>query len=88
MPGVDFQRRANARMWSSARRVHAYETAGLRPAEVVVLERLSDDLTGRVLEVGCGAGRVTGHLARISDDLHAFDISAAMLESARRSYPR
>ena len=87
MSAVNVQQRANSRMWRSARRVRAYESATLRPAEVAVLDALRDDLGGRVLEIGCGAGRVTGHLARLSDDLHAFDISSAMLTSASSRYP-
>lgn len=52
-----------------------------------MLERFREDLTGRVLEIGCGAGRVTGHLAALSDDVHAVDISPAMVDAARGAYP-
>lgn len=39
----------------------------------------------RVLEIGCGAGRVTRALARLFGEVHAVDISEEMLERARLS---
>ncbi|MBZ5635180.1 MAG: class I SAM-dependent methyltransferase [Acidobacteriia bacterium] len=44
----------------------------------------------RVLEIGCGAGRVTRALARVFGEVHAVDISGAMVECARaalQSFP-
>ena len=37
----------------------------------------------RVLEIGCGAGRVTKALARIFGEVHAVDVSGEMVELAR-----
>ena len=37
----------------------------------------------RVLEIGCGAGRVTGALARVFGEVHAVDVSEEMVERAR-----
>lgn len=37
----------------------------------------------RVLEIGCGAGRVTLPLARIFGEIHAVDVSGEMVERAR-----
>jgi len=37
----------------------------------------------RVLEIGCGAGRVTRALARIFGEVHAVDVSGEMAELAR-----
>jgi SAM-dependent methyltransferase len=39
----------------------------------------------RVLEIGCGAGRVTRALAGIFGDVHAVDISAEMVRQAREA---
>jgi SAM-dependent methyltransferase len=36
------------------------------------------------VEIGCGAGRVTMHLARVFRRVHAVDVSAGMIEAARR----
>lgn len=37
-----------------------------------------------VLEIGCGAGRMTRHLARIFGHVHALDVSGEMIAQARR----
>jgi SAM-dependent methyltransferase len=82
------QRTANDRLWSGGERVAAYATRTLRPVEVVVLVRYRDQLTGRVLELGCGAGRLTGYLAEIGAAVHGIDLSAEMVAYSRRRYPR
>jgi ubiquinone/menaquinone biosynthesis C-methylase UbiE len=54
-----------------------------------VLEALEHDLgwtaqaAGRVLDLGCGAGRLTGALADVADEVVAVDASPLMLEAAR-----
>lgn len=42
-----------------------------------------DPASMRVLEIGCGAGRMTKALARIFGEVHAVDISAEMIATAR-----
>jgi SAM-dependent methyltransferase len=39
----------------------------------------------RVLEIGCGAGRVTCALAEVFGEVHAVDVSPAMVELARKA---
>jgi len=39
----------------------------------------------RVLEIGCGAGRVTRALAKIFGEVHAVDVSGEMIERAKTS---
>jgi len=39
----------------------------------------------RVLEIGCGAGRVTRALAKIFGEVHAVDVSGEMVERAKKS---
>jgi len=39
----------------------------------------------KVLEIGCGAGRVTRALARLFGEVHAVDVSAEMIKQARRN---
>jgi SAM-dependent methyltransferase len=43
----------------------------------------SDPKTMRMLEIGCGAGRVTKALSRIFGEVHAVDISAEMIQRAQ-----
>ena len=42
-------------------------------------------LNGRILEIGCGAGRMTRALAAIFNEVHAVDISAEMIALAERN---
>jgi SAM-dependent methyltransferase len=77
----------NNGVWGRGRFVGQYSSRALRPVEVTLLVRYRDDLHGRMLEIGCGAGRVTSYLADLADDLHALDISPRMVETARRRVP-
>jgi SAM-dependent methyltransferase len=50
------------------------------------LERIAggrDPKTMTVLEIGCGAGRMTRHLAQIFGHVHALDVSGEMIVQAR-----
>jgi len=84
--GVDSQSSANERLW---RRDHLarYAHRILRPVEVVLLLRYHEALAGRVLELGCGAGRVLGYLGALGGEVHAIDVSPPMVEYCRRRYP-
>ncbi|MGW2541921.1 class I SAM-dependent DNA methyltransferase [Kitasatospora sp. NPDC001574] len=42
---------------------------------------------GRVVELGCGPGRVTDHLARLGLDVSGLDLSPRMVEVARATFP-
>jgi SAM-dependent methyltransferase len=54
---------------------------------VLLLMRHRDNLAGRVLEIGCGAGRVLGYLVAIGREVHGIDISSRMVEYCRHRYP-
>lgn len=86
-PSVDAQRRANDRLWRRKGLVKAYATRVLRPVEVILLVRYREALSGRVLELGCGAGRVTGYLGEIAHAAVGMDISPEMVAYCRRTYP-
>ncbi len=43
---------------------------------------------GPVLDVGCGPGRIAGHLAAAGLDVAGVDLSPAMVAIARREHPR
>lgn len=54
----------------------------LEPYERALLERLPA-MAGHVLDVGCGDGALTRHVARRADSVLAIDISPAMIRVAR-----
>jgi SAM-dependent methyltransferase len=55
--------------------------------EVLLLIRYREHVTGHVLELGCGAGRITGYLVELAADAHGLDVSADMIAECRRRYP-
>jgi SAM-dependent methyltransferase len=75
-----------AARWRSGAYVAAYEGDDLAPVERLILERYRDELSGRVLDLGCGAGRLTAHLLQIADETHGFDIAPAMIAACRRRF--
>jgi SAM-dependent methyltransferase len=61
----------------------------LRPGEVMALVRFREDIAGRrVLEIDCGAGRVTRYLGRWAAHVVGLDRSEALLAAAREALPR
>jgi len=85
---VDEQRQANDSLWLRPDLVKAYANRILRPVEVLLLLRCRKALSGAVLELGCGAGRLTGYLIEVAEDVQAIDLSPAMVAYCRRRYPR
>jgi ubiquinone/menaquinone biosynthesis C-methylase UbiE len=56
-------------------------------AHLAALRRLGDFRGRRVLELGCGDGRLTVGIARDAAHVLAFDPEAEAVERARRSLP-
>jgi 2-polyprenyl-3-methyl-5-hydroxy-6-metoxy-1,4-benzoquinol methylase len=56
-------------------------------AHLDALHRLADFAGQRVLELGCGDGRLTVPIAREAASVLAFDPDAASIEEARDSLP-
>lgn len=77
----------NERLWRR-NNVARYANRNLRPVEVILLARYRDALAGRVLELGCGAGRVLGYLGALGGEVHGIDISPEMVDYCRQRYPR
>jgi SAM-dependent methyltransferase len=78
----------NAGVWARGRFFKHYATRQLSPAEIMLLVRYRDSLTGRILELGCGAGRLTGYLAAIGRDVQGIDLSSRMVEYCRQTLPQ
>jgi SAM-dependent methyltransferase len=83
----DEQTALNEEVWSRGEFVENYARQQLRPVEEVMLERYRAALAGRVLELGSGAGRLTGHLIELGGDVHGLDLAPAMVAYCRETYP-
>ena len=69
-------------------RVNEYVTDTLRPAEVMMFVKYRDELAGRrVMDIGCGAGRVTQYLARWTPYVVGVDFSSVMIDYCKRAFP-
>jgi SAM-dependent methyltransferase len=88
MPADEAQLSVNQLRWADGDFVRHYSGRGLRPVETTLLERYDNSLNGRLLELGCGGGRLTGHLIEVAQSVHGIDISSRMVEHCRRAYPR
>ncbi|MBT8224390.1 MAG: class I SAM-dependent methyltransferase [Dactylosporangium sp.] len=63
-----------------------YTAAGLRGCEERLWERHGRD--ARILDVGCGAGRVTRAVAELGGRITGVDINTAAIDAARQAAPR
>jgi 2-polyprenyl-3-methyl-5-hydroxy-6-metoxy-1,4-benzoquinol methylase len=81
------QRQASTRTWASGGLLRSYRGRNLRPAEEAVFAHHAGALRGRVLELGCGGGRLTGHLIGLGATVHGMDIAAKMVAYCERTYP-
>lgn len=77
----------NTAAWRQGDYVAAYSREDIAVVEAILVARHRDELRGPVLELGCGAGRVTRLLAALSDEVLAVDVSPAMVEACRRNVP-
>jgi len=84
----DAQRRASTHVYAETNHVGRYANRVLRPVEVVVLARYSAAFSGRVLEIGCGAGRILGYLVALGGQVHGIDVSEPIVAYCRARYPQ
>jgi len=82
------QARLNAEQWARGEFVDLYAISSLRPVEAVLIDRYREALAGRVLELGSGAGRLTGHLSKVAREVHGVDLSPAMVAYCQQTYPQ
>jgi ubiquinone/menaquinone biosynthesis C-methylase UbiE len=91
----DARARENARYFVATARNDWSDEEFFRSGEKAVAEDILTDMTNicqgkdpramRVLEIGCGAGRLTRALSNVFGEVHAVDVSGEMVELARRA---
>ena len=77
----------NSTEWAAGKYVDVYATSVLTPPEVQIFIRYHDKLAGRVLDIGCGAGRVLAYLLMIGAEAHGIDLAPNMVDYCRRTLP-
>jgi ubiquinone/menaquinone biosynthesis C-methylase UbiE len=94
---VDWDERAreNARYYVNTDRDQWEDEEFFQSGEETVRAEILTDMTNicqgkdpsrmKVLEIGCGAGRVTRALAKLFGEVYAVDVSGEMVEQARRA---
>jgi ubiquinone/menaquinone biosynthesis C-methylase UbiE len=91
----DARARENPRHYVATLRENWDDDGFFRSGAIWVHDYVLSDLTTicngrmpsrmRILEIGCGAGRMTRSLAELFGEVHAVDISAEMIAQARRA---
>ncbi len=89
----DHRARENARHYVATRQAAWTDEEFFASGEKEVADEILSDMANicqerqpasmRVLEIGCGAGRVTRALARLFGEVHAVDVSGEMVAQAR-----
>jgi SAM-dependent methyltransferase len=78
----------NVGAWLSGDYVRDYDRRDIAPVEAVLLARHGKALSERtVLELGCGAGRLTRVVAALGADVTAIDVSPRMVAACARNVP-
>jgi SAM-dependent methyltransferase len=79
---------SNVEVWARGSFFDEYRKRDLWPVEADLLLRYREQLEGRVLELGCGAGRVTGYLVELAREVHGIDLSPVMIAYCRETWPQ
>jgi SAM-dependent methyltransferase len=85
--GTSAQAASNSSEWAAGKYLATYSNNVLIPAEVQIFIRYQQKLSGRVLDVGCGAGRVLAYLVMVGADAHGIDLAPTMVDYCRRTIP-
>jgi SAM-dependent methyltransferase len=77
----------NGRFYQRPELVPIYAVVELRPPEAVALVRYREDIQQRrVLDLGCGAGRLASYIRPLTEHYVGLDCSGPMIDSCRRRF--
>lgn len=78
----------NGQLYREVDLVQTYAPVKLHPSEATALVRYRDDIHGqRVLDLGCGAGRLTTYLRPLVKQYVGLDVSAHMVKHCQKTFP-
>jgi len=79
----------NAHLWANVGpgEVRRYAKRDLRAVERHIIAAHREALSGRVLEIGVGAGRLTELLLPVAHELHGIDLAPVMVDHCRERFP-
>jgi SAM-dependent methyltransferase len=77
----------NTAFWGRDEYLQDYRSRLLKPAEATIFLRYRDRFARRVVEIGCGGGRLLGYLTEIAAEVHGLDVSQSMVDYCRGAYP-
>ena len=81
------QETINGQLYREANLVQTYLPVRLHPSEATALVRYRDDIHGQmVLDLGCGAGRLTTYLRPLVRKYVGLDVSAHMVHHCRKTF--
>ncbi len=81
------EERLNLETFSSPKALAAYNKVGLMPAEKRGIEKYFLNRSAKILDLGCGVGRTTYPLHKEGFNVIGVDISEAMIEKAKTTFP-
>ena len=81
------QERSNAHMWATGDQLDSYANRILTPVEVLIFARYREALSGRALDLGCGAGRVLSYLIMFGAQAYGIDLAPKMVDYCTRTFP-
>ncbi len=91
----DERARENARFYVNTERTDWTDAEFFASGERTVAEEILTDMTNicqgrdpasmRIIEIGCGAGRITRALSKLFGEVHAVDVSGEMVAQARQA---
>lgn len=87
MSGAGTQAEINAAVWREGDHAARYDHDTILGAEAMILARHREAMGGRVLDVGCGAGRMLAYLLLLGAEVHGLDLSPLMVAHCRARFP-